>query len=358
MSVVGLALEGGGAKGAYHMGVVKAYLETGHSFNAIAGTSIGAINAAIIAQGDFDSGYRMWEAIDTRSIFDMSDDEYNLLLNRKLDTRALRRLAALTHKLIVSRGINTRKMRQLIASVVDEEKLRKAKVDFGLVTLSLTDRKPYELFKSSIPQGQLVDYLLASATFPGFQPTVIGNKAYIDGGLYDNCPINMLAGNGYKHVVAVRTGAIGISRKIQYPDIALTTILPSEPLGGIMSFNPISIRRSLEMGYYDAIRVLKGLQGRIYCIDVGSVSEEMCKEMLDSLPDDRVLGIGRMLGMSGMSPRELWRLAIVPKLSRIMRLPADASAMTFIIRLTEALAAAKGMNKYKIYTFNGWLPGS
>lgn len=355
VSSMGLALEGGGAKGAYHMGVVKAYLETGHCFDAVVGTSIGAINAAIIAQGDFKRGYQMWETLDARSIFDMSDEEYNLLLNRKLDTSALRRVSARTRKLIASRGINTRKMKQLIASVVDEGRLRSAAADFGLVTVSLTDRKPYELYKDDIPQGRLVDYLLASATFPGFQPTVIDNKAYIDGGLYDNCPINMLARKGYSHVVAVRTRAIGINRKVEYPDIKLTTLLPSEPLGGIMSFNSKSIRRSLDMGYYDAIRMLKGLQGSIYCIDVGGLTEEMCKEMLDSLPDAKVLGIGRMLGISGLSSRELWSRVIVPRLSSSMRLPADASAMTFMIRLTETLAAAKGMNKYTIYAFHEWL---
>lgn len=355
MSVLGLALEGGGAKGAYHMGVVKAYLEMGHSFGAVAGTSIGAINAAIIAQGDFDRGYEMWEQLDARSIFNMTDEEYYLLLNRKLDTSALRHLAARTRKLIASRGIDTQKMKQLIASVVDEERLRKAEANFGLVTVSLTDRKPYELYKDDIPPGQLVDYLLASASFPGFQPTVIDNKAYIDGGLYDNCPVNMLARNGYTNVIAVRTRAIGVNRKINDPDIALTTILPSEQLGGIMSFTPESIRRSLDMGYYDAIRLLKGLQGSVYCIDISSVNEEICKAMLDSLPAAKVLGIGRMLGISGQSPRQLWSTAIVPKLSSRLRLPADASAMTFMIRLTEVLAAAKGMNKYTIYTFDEWL---
>lgn len=355
MSVMGLALEGGGAKGAYHMGVVKAFLETGHRFDAVVGTSIGAINAAVIAQGDFERGYQMWETLDTQSIFDITDEESALLLNRSLNTSSLRRLAAHTRKLIASGGINTRKMKQLITSIVDENRLRSVATDFGLVTVSLTEGKPYQLYKDDIPQGQLVDYLLASAAFPGFQPTVIDNKTYIDGGLYDNCPVNMLALKGYTHAVAVRTNAIGIVRKVQYPDLKLTTISPSEPLGGILSFHPESIRRSLNMGYYDAIRVLRNLQGHIYCIDVGSLTEEMCTEMLDSLPDDKVLGIGRMLGMNGISSRELWSKAIVPRLSKSMRLPEAASAMTFIIRLTETLAAAKGMDKYTIYPFHKWL---
>ena len=57
----GLTLEGGGARGAYHIGAVKALLENGYEFGAIVGTSIGAINAAFLAQGDFDEIYKMWK---------------------------------------------------------------------------------------------------------------------------------------------------------------------------------------------------------------------------------------------------------------------------------------------------------
>ena len=352
---LGLALEGGGAKGAYHMGVVKAYREAGHTFDAVVGTSIGALNGAVIAQGDFESGYRLWEALDARSVFDITEEEYQLLRRRRLDTIALRQLARRTKQIIASRGMDTRKMRQLISSIVDESRLRNASVDFGLVTISLTDRQPLELYKEDIPHGQMLDYLMASATFPGFQTTFIDNKAFIDGGLYDNCPVNMLARKGYKHAVAVRTLGLGVTRKVKYQGIAVTTIAPSEPLGGLMSFNPESIRRSMNMGYYDAIRQLRGLQGKTYCIDVGSLTENNGEEMIASLPDAKLTALGRMLGLGSMPPRELWRKAIVPRLSASMRLPADASAMTFIISLAEALASAKGINKYAVYPFGEWI---
>lgn len=56
----GIALEGGGTKGAYHMGAVKAILECGFDIGAVVGTSIGAFNAAVIAQGDFEKLYKRW----------------------------------------------------------------------------------------------------------------------------------------------------------------------------------------------------------------------------------------------------------------------------------------------------------
>lgn len=337
------------------MGVVKAYQESGQTFGAIAGTSIGALNGAVIAQGDFENGYQFWERLDARSIFDISDEEYRLLMRRKLDTTALRHLAARTRRLIADRGMNTRKMRRLIESLIDESRLRAAAVDFGLVTVSLSDRAPLELYKDEIPQGRVMDYLMASAAFPGFQTTYIDDKAFIDGGLYDNCPINMLARKGYTSIVAVRTLGLGVTRKILYPDLAITTISPSEPLGGMMSFNPEAIRRSMSMGYYDALRQLRGLQGRTYCIDIGGLTEEACDEMLASLPDAKLLALGRMLGASGIPSRELWRRVIVPRLSGSMRLSADATSVTFIIRLAEVLASAKGIDKYAVYRFPDWV---
>ena len=46
----GLVLEGGGAKGAFQCGAIKALYDNGYTFDGVAGTSIGAINAAILAQ--------------------------------------------------------------------------------------------------------------------------------------------------------------------------------------------------------------------------------------------------------------------------------------------------------------------
>ena len=49
--MLGLALEGGGARGAYHIGAMQACMEKGLSFHAIAGTSNGAINGDMFAPG-------------------------------------------------------------------------------------------------------------------------------------------------------------------------------------------------------------------------------------------------------------------------------------------------------------------
>ncbi|WDU82363.1 patatin-like phospholipase family protein [Caloramator sp. Dgby_cultured_2] len=80
----------------------------------------------------------------------------------------------------------------MLNKVIDEEKIRKSPIDLGIVTFSLTDFKPVEVFKDEIPEGKLVDYLLASACFPAFKPHEIDNKKFIDGGIYDNIPLSLM----------------------------------------------------------------------------------------------------------------------------------------------------------------------
>ncbi|WP_135553730.1 patatin-like phospholipase family protein [Paenibacillus cymbidii] len=349
---LGLALEGGGAKGAYHMGVVKAYLEEGYTFGAITGTSIGALNGAVIAQGNFEAGYRMWEEMDPLSIFDLEESEYQQLTQLKIDRSTLRQMAATTKKLIASRGMDTSKIRKLILKVIDERRLRETPIDFGLVTVSITDRSPLELYKEDIPHGKMIDYLIASASFPGFQPAKIDDKLFLDGGFYDNCPINMVARKGFKHIIAIRTLGLGITRKIAYPDVSVTQIVPSENLGGMMNFNNELIQRNLKMGYFDAKRQLEQLLGEKYYFSNDSKHEEKCTHMINSIPDKTIYSLGRMLGVGGLPPRKVRRTQIVEKLTALMELPIKAPLPTMMIRLAETLAAAKGIDKYQVYGFN------
>ena len=62
----GLVLEGGGAKGAYQVGCLRAFQEHDIKFDAIAGTSIGALNGALLSSGKVDEGTAYWSALSVR----------------------------------------------------------------------------------------------------------------------------------------------------------------------------------------------------------------------------------------------------------------------------------------------------
>ncbi len=55
-----LVLPGGGGRGAYQIGVARALFERGITFDYAFGTSIGAINATLLAQGDLERLTELW----------------------------------------------------------------------------------------------------------------------------------------------------------------------------------------------------------------------------------------------------------------------------------------------------------
>ena len=71
----GLVLEGGGAKGAYHIGVSKALVEIGIEIGGVAGTSVGALNGAMIVQGELDKAYEVWQNINPSQIMNLTENE-------------------------------------------------------------------------------------------------------------------------------------------------------------------------------------------------------------------------------------------------------------------------------------------
>ena len=103
----GLALEGGGAKGAYHMGAIKALLECGYEFGGITGTSIGALNAAVIVQGDFEKGYKLWENLDPTQLFGYNKENIKTL-NRDI-TKNLRIVFKNSKKLLKTKVLTEAK---------------------------------------------------------------------------------------------------------------------------------------------------------------------------------------------------------------------------------------------------------
>jgi len=65
----GLVLAGGGAKGAYQFGFLRALKKYGVRVDAVAGTSVGALNAAVWATGRMDQGAQLWANLSTKTTY-------------------------------------------------------------------------------------------------------------------------------------------------------------------------------------------------------------------------------------------------------------------------------------------------
>jgi len=255
--MIGLALEGGGSRGAYHIGAMKAFVEAGYEFDGYAGTSIGAINGAVFAQGDYEKAVDIWSDITTEQLFTAENYKLIKLGETKWDMHMLTEARPALKKIMDDHGIDISRITELISSHLDEQRIRDGGCDFALVTVSIYERKPYELYIEDIPEGELLQYIAASSCVPGFQTVVIGKNSFIDGALYNSCPINMLINKGYKEIIAVRTKAPGVFRKVVLPKgVNLRMVVPKHDMGNPMLFSSKRTRENIEKGYTDAQKIL------------------------------------------------------------------------------------------------------
>lgn len=347
----GLVLEGGGAKGSYHIGAYKAILEEGLKIGAIAGTSIGALNGAMIAQGDFEKCLELWEDVSYSMVIDANYDELLRLKNLKLDKEDIISLTEKLKSLISDRGFDITPFKNLLNDYIDEEKIRASDIDFGLVTINLTDLKPIEIFIEDIPKGELKDYLLASAYLPAFKKEKLGGKRYLDGGFYDNLPFKLLKSKGYKELIIVRTHAKGFTRRISSYDLNTIIISPSDDIGSTYSFESDKAKRNIELGYFDGLKAIKGLKGFRYYID-SDKDEDYFLGRLFSISNEQIKNMRSLVKTPGIPDRRVFFEYIIPKLASAMGLSKDFSYEDFMISLMEKRAEACHLERFKIYKYD------
>lgn len=350
----GLVLEGGGAKGAYHVGAFKALRELGIEIGGIAGTSIGAINGAMMVQGDYDLLEKVWYSINSYELFDIDEKAIVDLKNLNLQEINFSYLLHQSKEILNNRGLDTSKIRALFDTYIDEYKIRCSHIDFGIVTVDLTDKKPLELYVEDIPRGKLIDFLIASANLPAFRIEEVDGKRYLDGGFYNNLPIGLLCKKGYKDIIAVRTMAVGVVRRVKEKDVRITYIQPADgSLGsmlGALDFNREKADQLIKLGYYDTMKVFKKLKGfRYYCIPYeGDFIKLLIEYLLGNR--DKIENVARILGFDDVSMDRVLFEKIMPRLENILDMKGRADYEDICIRLAERIAEKLNIERFKIYT--------
>ena len=266
--MIGLALEGGGVRGSYQAGAYIAFLECGIKIDGVCGTSIGALNGAIIASKKGSELPRIWRNSNMGKIFGFTSDFVDNVNEKKINLNYLKALLKNITNIILNKGIELKGVKELIDKELDVDALMNSEIDFGLVTVRLKDFKPIYLFKKDMEKDKIKDYIIASCCLPIFKmEKLIDDEYYLDGGFYDVGPVNMLLEKGYKKVYLIKIHGVGIRRKYQ-EDADVVVIEPKRSLGGVLDLNPKQIEENIKMGYYDALKVLKNLDGENYVFKV------------------------------------------------------------------------------------------
>lgn len=262
--MLGLALEGGGAKGSYEIGAYVALTELGYKFDAVAGTSIGSLNAALIAQDSIKLAKDLWLNADSE-IIGINKDIVKLKKNFTINKENIKTSFSELNKLLKNKGLDITKYKDILDKYIDEEKIRKSHINYGLVTVRLKDLKPLELTIKDIKSGKLSEYIMASSYLPVFKmEKIIDNSYYLDGGVSNNLPISLLEKMGCNKVIAIRINGIGISKKKLISKTEVKEIAPTKDTGPVIFFDNKDIVNNYYMGYYDTLLYFNKLDGYKY----------------------------------------------------------------------------------------------
>lgn len=231
---LGLVLAGGGGKGSYEIGVWKYLREIGldSKISVLSGTSVGGLNAFLIAYNDFNIATQIWtKEISTKILDVISESHKNgAIFSRKglLD--------------IIDKYIDFSKVKDFDKAIyVTCYNMNKSKADY--IKLNNQTRRKIE------------KYLLATSAIPiVFENEKFLFKSYCDGGVTDNVPVKPLIDEQCTHAIIVN---LKNDIRIDYSKTRLKTIeiYPSSKLGsfltGTLDFTPANAKARIELGYND-----------------------------------------------------------------------------------------------------------
>jgi NTE family protein len=273
-----LVLSGGGSKGAYEAGVAAAFLQRGVPIKLVAGSSAGALNAAMVADGRVDRLEARWRDLTREQVYSLRASIFFAgLLPGWLTLWALDSAGSL---------FDPGPLRALIASSLDLERIRASPVRLLVVTTDLA-RRERRVFDN---QTVTVDALMAAAAVPGaFPPVEVNGALLVDGGLIGRAPVleALESGTRVGRVVVVMSYAPDeggqrpttmrrtleeafemsmihqIRRdtelaQLKYPDVDVQLLTPSTPLLlRPLDFDAAAMARMLERGEADALDCLR-----------------------------------------------------------------------------------------------------
>ena len=249
-----LVLGGGGAKGSYEVGVFKALRKLHMKFDIVTGVSIGSINGAFYVANEYKKCLKMWQKITTSDLFDVA-------IGSKMSKEDIKLLV----KQMSSGGISFSNAYNFLKKNINEEKVRKSKIDYGLVTVSLTNKKPRFLTKEQIPYGKLVDYICASSIcYPFVHAQDINDESFIDGGFYDGIPINLAIDMGATEILAVDLSVLAINKKPKDKNIKVDVIKMKDKTPLTLTFTKEYANKNIKYGYNDTMKHFNKLDGKFY----------------------------------------------------------------------------------------------
>lgn len=267
-----IVLSGGGGKGAYQIGFWKAIRELGIKYDIVTGTSIGALNGAFMVQGNYNDAVKLWHSMDYSKII---EDDFHA---RFCNPRGKRKIILKYAKGAIKGGLSVPGLEKVIKDNLRSDLFYSSSINYGLVTVKFPSLKPVMLTKDEIPSDLLADYLLASSScFPAFKMKQINKESYIDGGYYDNMPIDLAIKMGADKIICVDLRAPGRKRKSKNTNIPITVVSSKNGIGNFLVLEKLQARRDMKLGYNDTMKTFNELEGNYFTFKKGTLRRNFNK---------------------------------------------------------------------------------
>lgn len=337
-----VVLSGGGGKGAYEVGVWKALRKLHIKYDIVTGTSIGALNGAMMTQNSYLRALSMWHNIDFNKIYDVE------LKNSYATEEGKKEVFKMYKKNILNGGMQVKKIEKLIERYVNIKRFYRSPINYGLVTVNLSKLKAVELTKDQIPKEKLKDYLMASAScFPAFPLKEIDGKKYIDGGYYDNLPIRLAVKMGADEIIAVDLDAIGVKKAFTDKNVKCTYIKPKNSINSFLVFDKFVARRAIKLGYNDTMKAFDKLDGDCY-----TFKHHALHRNYDLLKDDFLKILTEILKVDQKNIGLPDKIFSILATKNLMDNKMDKRLMKEMNQTIEYLGKVFGIDETKVYTMN------
>lgn len=242
----GVALSGGGARGFAHIGALKALEEYGLQPDVVSGTSMGALVGVLYA-----AGYAPDEISEM-----IRHEKFYRLIDIRLRKGGL---------------LNLRKVQDLLTEKIEENDFSALKKPF-YVSVANLNTGANEVRHS----GKLFEFVIASSSIPlVFTPQKIDGQTYVDGGLFNNLPadairdkVDVVIGIHANHnspveeisgtrEIAERCFQLSIAQNVEKSRELCDYFIDPPEARRFGTFDFPQIDRIMEVGYQEAVRVLK-----------------------------------------------------------------------------------------------------
>ena len=250
---IGLVLAGGGARGAYQIGVWKALIELGIDkyIKVVSGTSIGAMNAMLFLHGDYNTAEEIWCNITKEQILPV--DEKELTLKGILFFLGAKNMGFVKKYLpnLVKGGTISRDGLDEILKKVDFNKIKTSEVTGYAACTEIPEIKPKYFNINKHTTEEIKDILY--------------------GGIVDNVPVQPVYGEGCDIIIVVQLTYDSKVDRSLYPNTKIIEITYEEGTGGdlmgLLDFDINVVKKRMAMGYKDTIYKLKPIMEMARAID-------------------------------------------------------------------------------------------